>query len=261
MRKRIECSLVAATVPEPLIQALLDTYLEVKENFYFGRFRPSELEGGRFAEAAIRVAQHLATGSHVPLDRRLPQFDQVVLALSQVPVAKSHESLRLHIPRALWSVYAVRNRRDVGHIGGDVNPNRADAHFVMSVCDWVLAELVRLTFNYSLLEAQTVVDDLVERKIPLVQDFNGFPKILRTDLSIPDKIMILAYVGGKEGVGIRELQAWLKPAKPSAIMVATLRLERDRAFLHRTAERCLITISGLNYVEENIGFALARKPK
>src|SRR5438552_11239192 len=33
-----------------------------------------------------------------------------------------------------------------------------------SICDWVLAEFLRLTFNCSLVEAQRMVDNLVERK-------------------------------------------------------------------------------------------------
>ncbi len=103
-----------------------------------------------------------------------------------------------------------------------------------------------------------MVDDLVERKIPIIQHFDGFPKILRTDLSIPDRIMALAYVSGARGVDIRELQRWLKPAKTSAVMVALLRLDRDKAFLHRDGDRCLITMSGLRYVEEHIGFVLTQ---
>jgi hypothetical protein len=255
MRAKIESSF-AAQVPTHLVKSLLDAYTELKENFYFGRFRPSELEGGRFAEAATRVVQQLATGTHIPMVKPLFGFDKIIEELARVPAVSAHESLRIHIPRALWTIYGVRNRRDVGHIGGDVNPNRADAHFVVGVCDWVLAELVRLTFNCRLVEAQAMVDNLVERKIPIVQDFNGFPKILRTDLSIPDRIMALAYVGGANGVDVKEMQKWLKPAKSSAILVALLRLDRDKAFLHRNGERCFITMSGLRYAEENISFVL-----
>jgi hypothetical protein len=255
MRVSIDASL-AAQVPATLVKALLDAHAELKENFYFERFRPSELEGGRFAEAAIRVVQHLATGNHAAMGRPLPGFDKIVESLENLPAAGVHESLRIHIPRALWTIYGVRNRRDVGHIGGDVNPNRADANFVVAVCDWVLAELIRLTFNCPLVEAQSIVDNLVERKIPIVQDFDGFPKILRTDLTIPDRIMALAYIGGAGGVDVKNLQKWLRPAKNSAVMVALLRLDRDKAFLHRSGGRCFITKAGLRYVEENISFVL-----
>ncbi len=140
MRGKIETGL-AARVPACLVTALLDAYAELKDNFNYERFRPSELEGGRFAEAAIRIVQHLSTGSHNPMGSPLPSFDKIVSALEKLPSASAHDSLRIHIPRSLWAIYGVRNRRDVGHIGGDVSPNRADAHFVVAVCDWILAEL------------------------------------------------------------------------------------------------------------------------
>jgi hypothetical protein len=255
MRTKIEASLVTQA-PAPLVRALLDAYAELKDNFNFERFRPSELEGGRFAEAAIRIVQHLATGSHDLLGKPLSPFDKIVGALEKVPSANAHDSLRIHIPRALWTVYGVRNRRDVGHIGGDVNPNRADAYFVVALCDWVLAELIRLTFNCSLVEAQGMVDNLVERKIPIIQEFGGFPKILRSDMGIPDRILALTYRTGANGLAIDDLQKWLKPTKPGPIRVAVLRLDR-KAFLHRDGNRCFITLSGIRYVEENMSFVLA----
>ena len=243
-------------MPAPLVKALLDSYAELKDNFNFERFRPSELEGGRFAEAAIRIVQHLATGSHDSIDKSLPPFDKIVASLEKVPSASAHDSLRIHIPRVLWAVYGIRNRRNVGHIGGDVNPNRADAYFVVALCDWVLAELIRLTFNCALIEAQGMVDDLVERKVPIIQDFGGFQKILRTDLAIPDRILVLAYRNGTTGVAMEDLQKWLKPAKPGAVGVAVLRLDR-KAYLHRNGSQCFITNTGIRYVEENMSFILA----
>jgi hypothetical protein len=135
-------------------------------------------------------------------------------------------------------------------------PNRADAYFVVALCDWVLSEFIRLTFNCSLVEAQGMVDNLVERKVPIIQDFNRFPKILRSDLAIPDQILALAYRSGANGVAIEDLQRWLKPAKPGPISVAVLRLDR-KALLHRDGSRCFITLSGIRYVEKNISFVLA----
>src|SRR5580704_14289951 len=100
MRARVE-ALLAAKAPAPLVAALLDAYRELKDNFNFEKFRPSELEGGRFAEAAIRIVQHLATGSHDPMGKALPRFDNLVKGLENIPAANAHESLRIHLPRAL----------------------------------------------------------------------------------------------------------------------------------------------------------------
>ena len=254
MRNKIEAQLTT-TIPAPLAKALLNAHLELKDNFYQGRWRPSELEGGRFSEAALRVIEELTTGAHTPIGDTLPSFNEDRLkSISSNATRGSHESLRLHIPRALFTIYGIRNRRDVGHLGGDVNPNHADAYLIVSVCDWVLAELIRLTFNCPLPEAQAMVDDLVERKMPIIQDFNGFPKILKTGLSIPKRILALAYWAGSKGVEVKDLQKWMKPTTTSSVSTAALRLEQDKAYIHRDGERYFITTSGIKYVEDKVGF-------
>lgn len=254
MRDKIEAQL-STNLPKPLVQALLNAHLELKEQFYQEHFRPSELEGGRFVEAALRVIQELTSGSYTPIDKSLPAFNEDYLKkISNEAKPGTHASLRIHIPRALFTVYAIRNQRDVGHIGGDVNPNEADAYLIISVCDWVLAELIRLNFSCPVSEAQGIVDDLVERRIPIVQDFDGFPKILRTNLSLPQQIMTIAYTRGKQGFELTDLLSWLKPAKESAIKTALYRLVNERLFLHRQGDKFQVTKSGLNFVEENIGF-------
>src|SRR6266851_1018203 len=70
-------------------------------------------------------------------------------------------SFQILIPRLLPALYEVRNNRGVGHIGGDVDPNHMDATFVISSCNWVMAELVRVYHDLSTNEAQEIVDTLV----------------------------------------------------------------------------------------------------
>lgn len=254
MRNKIEAQLLPK-IPQPLVRALLDAHMELKEQFYQERFRTSELEGGRFVEAALRIVQELTTGAHTVLGKTLPAFTEDYLkSIPNVAKAGTHASLTIHIPRALFTVYAIRNKRNVGHLGTDVNPNEADAYLTVAVCDWVLAELIRLHFHCPLAEAQAMVDDLVERRIPIVQDFDGFPKILRTKMSVPKKIMTIAYTKGHAGFDAKDLQSWLKPETPAVITTALKRLVDDKAFLHRVGDKCKVTASGLRFVEKNIGF-------
>ncbi len=256
MRNKIEEQL-SANIPKTLVMSLLDAHLELKEQFYQEHFRPSELEGGRFVEAALRIVQELTSSAHIPIGKSLPSFTEDYLKkISNDANTGTHASLRTHIPRALFTVYAFRNQRDVGHIGGDVNPNEADAYLIVAVCDWVLAELIRLNFHCPVAEAQRIVDDLVERRIPIIQNFDGFPKILRKNMSLPQQIMTIAYTHGSKGFEVSDLIIWLKPASATSIRTALTRLVQDRLFLHRQGDKCQITKSGLEYVEEHIGFTV-----
>ena len=86
--------------------------------------------------------------------------------------------MRIHIPRALRLVYDIRNKRDVAHLGDGIDPNLQDATMVASVLDWVLAEFIRLYHNVTANVAQQLVSEIVTRAVPVIQDFNGFPKSL-----------------------------------------------------------------------------------
>ena len=50
-------------IDEPLVDQLLRAHSELKNNYYLGKHKTSELEGGHFAEVVIRVLQFLTAGS------------------------------------------------------------------------------------------------------------------------------------------------------------------------------------------------------
>ncbi len=251
MRSAIEANL-SSKIDSELVRVLLDAYLELKEHYYLGKHRPAELEGGRFCEVALRCFQQLANGKFIPLDKKLDQFDLAVKALENGGNGQAHESIRIHGPRLLVSIYGIRTRRNVGHVNGDVNPNFADSTLVMTVCDWVLAELVRITFQCNIDRAQAMVDDLLQRKIPMLEEFGEDLKILDPTLSVPDRILTVLYKRGKQGADVGEVKRMLKIAGGGSFSSALSKLEHDRAFIHRSGNTCWITTPGRKHIEENV---------
>ena len=69
--------------------------------------------------------------------------------LQNLPSSAQPDSIRLHIPRALRMVYDIRNKRDAAHLANGIDPNLQDSTLVISVLDWVLAELIRLHHTVS----------------------------------------------------------------------------------------------------------------
>ena len=156
--------------PPELVKQLLETYTETKGNFYLGKLRPHEVEGGRFAEAVFRILEHITTTKYTPLNRKI-DTDKVIQNLANTPVGNFHESIRLHIPRTLRVIYDIRNNRDAAHLTDGIDPNLQDATLVCACCDWVMAELIRLYHGMSADEAHKIVENLVTRKAPIVQKF------------------------------------------------------------------------------------------
>ena len=119
---------LSASIDTVLVDRLLESYIELKQNYYLGKHKPSELDAGHFAEVVIRILQHATNPDHsfTPLGKRLDSFDKEVAHFARLPAANFHDSIRLHIPRALEAIYGTRSRRGVAHVGGDVNPNLSD---------------------------------------------------------------------------------------------------------------------------------------
>lgn len=238
-----------------LIESLFESFQLVYENYYLGKHRSCSLEGGRFSETALRMLQEATTGTYIPLGKPMPRFNNEVLQLEKADKCKFSESLRIQIPRTLQVIYDIRNKRDVGHVGGDVDANFSDATLSLISCSWVVTEFLRIYYTSDINTAQDLVNSLVKVRIPLVQDFNGFLKLLKPDLKLPNKILALLYYRGSEGAAADELNQWLGNRILAGHMNMTLdRLEHEKAYIHRDSNRCFITDSGMRYVVETIPF-------
>jgi hypothetical protein len=71
--------------------------------------------------------------------------------------ATGSEAYRLHIPRALFTIYGLRNKRGVGHLGL-VSPNYLDATLIVATCKWVLGEILRAESTLTFDETAAIVD-------------------------------------------------------------------------------------------------------
>jgi hypothetical protein len=239
-----------------LLDRLFESYQLINENYYFGKYRPCCAEGGRFSEAAIRMLQEITTRTYTPLGKAIPNFSNEVLKLEKTN-SQFPQSVRVQIPRTLQVVYDIRNKRDVGHIGGDVDSNFTDATLTLLSSNWVMTELIRIYYTSSIDVAQNMVNSIIKIRIPLIQDFNGFLKILKPDLKLPEKILALLYCRGSEGASTKELKLWLSNRVRTDHMNLTLdKLENERAFVHREGDCYKITDTGSRYAVKNIPFTL-----
>ena len=103
----------------------------------------------------------------------------------------------------------MRNKRDVAHLADGIDPNQQDATIVVRNMEWVLAELVRLYHNLEAEEAHAIIVELVSKDVPLIQEFDGFPRVLK-QLKASDHLLVLLYWRGVDGATYEELRAWAR---------------------------------------------------
>lgn len=208
----VRTGFVAAGLPVNLVDELLDTYSEAKRRFHLGDLRPQEVEGGRFSEAAFRVLQHVCGKQVTPLGKQLPSVDTLVRQLENE--TSQPDAIRFHVPRTLRLIYDVRNKRDVAHLGDQIDPNLQDATLVVANMDWTVAELVRLFHDVSADEAQAIIEN-----------------------------------AGAAGASLDELAGWLRTRKDH-LRDRLAKLDADKlVLLHPRTGRYFITGNGRRDVE------------
>ena len=247
MRSTIQSQLASA-LPAKLVEELLEAHAEAKRNLYLGGLRLSEVEGGRFCEAAFRLLEQITQGNFTPLGTQL-NTERIIQRLGGLPTGSHPDAIRIHIPRALRLVYDIRNKRDAAHLGDGIDPNLQDATLVTSVLDWVLAEFIRLYHNVSADVAQQLVSQIVTRAVPVVQDFNGFLKILKPNLAVSDHCLVLLYQRGEQGAAFKEIEGWVRPQMRANLGRTLAGLAERKDWVHFDGSRYFITHLGQKEVE------------
>jgi hypothetical protein len=250
----VEIHKLLPSIPKVLSKALDKHYKKIKENFIEGKYGPSELNGAKFSEVIIRILQwHTSTNhSYTPLGTRIRNFDQATKNFEN----KSNfpDSIRFHIPRTLNVLYTIRNKRGVGHVAGDVDSNHMDALFVVSACDWILAELVRIFHNISISEAQDIIESIITIKIPLVWDIEGRKRVLQKDMPYRDKVLVLLYSEYPNPIEVRSLFNWTEHSNISNFRRDVLKSLHEDKLVEYDKNKSEVHLSpvGKKKVEEEI---------
>jgi len=203
----IKPSKALASLPVALRDPLLAEYQSLVQGFLERRWLPSELSGGRFSEVVYTVLDGHAKNHYAVIPIKPSNFVQACQKLETNTQSHVPRSFRILIPRMLPSLYEIRNNRNVGHIGGDVDSNQMDSVAVVSMCNWIMGELVRVYHGLEIAEAQTLVDALAQVRTPLVWSGGDIKRVLQASLSLPDQLLIL--IGTTlPSVSIAELLSW-----------------------------------------------------
>jgi hypothetical protein len=112
----------------------------------------------------------------------------------------------------------------------------------------VLAELVRLYHNVSATEAHGIIVDLVSKEVPLIQVFDGFPRVLK-QLKASDHMLVLLYWRGAEGATFAELQSWARAAMRTNLKRTLSGLDR-KDLIHLNGDTYVLTHLGERDVED-----------
>lgn len=239
-------------LPPRLRADLVGAFDEIVRNYSEGRWEPAELNGGKLCEAAYSICKGLIDGAMPAKASKPKNMLKDCLALENTPATAAPRSIRIQIPRVIIGLYEIRNNRNVGHVGGDVDPNHMDAVYVLQAAKWIIAELIRVLHDLSIDEAAALVDALVEREVPLVWKVGDGRRVLDPKMSMKDKTLLLLH-STPLPVAEGDLRSWVEHSNASVYRKVLRAAHKDKLVEYDTDART-VTISpvGIAYVEEKI---------
>lgn len=241
-------------VPSALRARLIKAYTELKTAALENQHDTVGLRAGKLAELLLRVVQQLLTQTYVPLGQSLGNFKAQCEQLENTPKTAGPESIRIIVPRALSFLYTLRNKRDIGHVGGDVEANEIDAATAVRISDWCVCELIRAYHNMPLEEAQNLCDAIAERSVPMIWSVLGKRRVLDPSLSFRDQTLYLLYSEIEKGVPTEDLLEWTEhPNRSNYRRDVLSRLHKERLIeWDKETEMAIISPTGIADVEERL---------
>ncbi|MBK6728260.1 MAG: hypothetical protein IPG63_13545 [Xanthomonadales bacterium] len=243
-----------ANVPTDYRNRIIKTYLELKARQAEAKHDAAGVSAGKLCETVVRLLQHELKKAVTPFGQQISNFAGECENFAQVPKAAGNESLRIVIPRALNFLYTLRNKRGIGHAGGDVDANAIDGATITRVADWIVCELIRNFHTMSLEEADALVSSLSSRDIPDIWEVGGKKRVLRNDLDFKQKTLLLLYASVDIAVLAEDLYSWSKYSNFAMYRKSVLS-QLDSANLveyDKESDTVIISPIGIKCVEEDI---------
>lgn len=245
----IEADLKSA-YPNELVDAVLLSYGEIETNFCAGKWKASELDSGHFVEGVRRIIESRLFGSYTAIGHNLPNFHDG--ELRRYEQANGDESFRILIPRALKSIYGIRNKRGVGHLG-PVSPNEMDSLYILGTAKWVLAELLRLASNSTPAQVQEEISRIVERRIPVLWKQGDISRVLDSRWKAREQVLIHLYDQSPQKIS--DLMNKIEYKNKTNFMKIMKRLHASGLIHLAASEDTLITPLGIVEVERLLNVA------
>jgi len=240
-----------AGIPSGLRAPLIDEFNKLVRHFREGRWEPAELNGGKLCEIVYTILHGHTLGVFASSPAKPRSMLDACRDLEKCTAFP--RSVRIQIPRMLIALYEIRNNRNVGHVGADVDPSHMDASVVLAMAQWTMAELVRVFHSVSTDEATAIVHGLIERTTPLLWNVGNVTRVLNNSLSAKEKTLALLH-SSFEWRSIRWLFDSIEYSSITQFRMKVIMPAHRGRLIEFDQTQGLVTISplGVRYVEENI---------
>ena len=232
--------------PFELVDSMLASYERALAEYKKAHWQYFGNEIGQFVEVARRMIEYQLDNKYTPLSTKLPIFNEGVLKAWEKYDSKYLEEYRIVIPRCLYSMYCIRNKRGMIH-KNHIDPNRMDATMLLGSTKWVLSEFLRLISTLTFEETETVVNSIMSKETSIMWDTGSCIRVLNTKMASKDKILCLLYT--KDGMTDTELQVAIE-YKNFSDFKKILRILHKNRLIEYQVPKCILSPLGIDRAEK-----------
>lgn len=168
---------------------MLQYYQKAKDQEFILQFASSMLYYGKFLELVSR-AVFLYTGGQDNGKLGCKDYTNRIVQSNIV-----NDNIRLLIPWAIDSAFAIRNKRDVAHATVKMDTSAYDCIYVSGTCNWILGELIVELGGIERDKAREVLNSIAMKRFPFVyENADGKLIVLSKDLSAGKEALVKLYV-------------------------------------------------------------------
>lgn len=211
-------------IPQGIRDSLIKEYHSVMQNFTERRWTSVGQSSGRFCEVAYNVVAGLAT-SNYPTEKPRSLADACKQLENKASLPRG---LRMLALKLLPAVYEIRNNRDMSHVNPGVDSHYMDCAVLVSMCSWIMAELIRTQHaELSAHDVQNIVDSLSERNILLIWEDGDVKRVLVPGMRLESKILVLLH-SCVSGSNFTELRKWAEAKNKMHMKKVLQKLHKEK---------------------------------
>lgn len=237
------------SLDKTIVQELLEEYKIIKKESFTEDWVNCLVHCGRFAELTIALLTVIYNKQSINMNTI--HFDALFqqLTAKQKPNAED-EILLLAVPYAAKTVYTIRNKKKVVHIKA-INPDFLDGTVSVSICDWILSQIIMLKCNSNPKEVGDFIRSVIEKKIPLIEEFeDGSMLVLNPNIAFRNELLLVLYKVSKR-LTKDELKKVIKIGYPQKLNTTLSVLEKKR-LIHVNDDGIKISQNGIREAEKII---------
>lgn len=240
---------LAKEVDSQLAEQLIGEVVSIEEAFLLRKWKYTELDGGRFAEVAARIAYSVDSGnlSHMKgVDECLKYIDN-----DQVPHHFPERQASIHLAKVIRAVYKLRSQRGAVHVSPTYTANEIDSRLIVEAVRWLIADLLRIFVKGDREQVAATIRSLARFPQPIIRQYQDLP--LLQSVSFTTEEEVLAHLlNADDGMTTSSLiTAIPKAASGVRQALKNLSAARSRQVVQRSG-KWFITDLGIARIEDRI---------